>query len=159
MNNYNKSMVGKNKKGWIRIVEAFIALLLIMGVLLFVINRGGFGGDDLSNEIYKVQVSVLREIETDASLREVILKENLANKLPIPWINFTDETGLLPVKQRIEERMPEYLECEGMLCELDTICNLDSYSEKDIYAQAVAITADKKNYQPRQLKIFCWTRE
>jgi hypothetical protein len=30
----------KNNKGWIEIVEAFVAVLLVAGVLLFVLNKG-----------------------------------------------------------------------------------------------------------------------
>src|SRR3989344_493349 len=63
-----------DKRGWIRVVEAFVAILLIVGVLLFVINKGYIGKKDISKQVYDAEISVLREIELDDNLREEILK-------------------------------------------------------------------------------------
>jgi len=140
----------KNKKGWIKIVEAFFAIMLIMAVLLVVINKGYIGGKDISKKVYSAQLSILREIELDDILREEIL--NVKN-LPIE----ENDDGFPPsVKTRIDERLPNYLKCEAKICELDKICAIDNSQVKDIYAQSVAIVADSENYYPRQLKLFCW---
>lgn len=143
----------KNKKGWIRIVEAFVALLLIMGVLLVVINKGYIGKKDISQQVYEVQIGILREVELDDSLRNELLE--VAN-LP------ADETALTTSASntinKIKSRLPDYLDCETKLCELDKICALENYPDKDIYAQAVAISATLEKYQPRQLKLFCWVK-
>ena len=42
--------IKNNKKAWIRIIEAFVALLLITGVLLIVINKGYIGKEDVSSK-------------------------------------------------------------------------------------------------------------
>jgi len=143
-----------NKRGWIRIVEAFIAVLLIAGVLLFVIGKGYIGKKDISEQVYQVQLAVLREIELNSTLRTSILE---VDESELPWENFSAE-GLSDVKQKIEDRIPEYLECEAKICELDRVCPMGStLVEKDVYAQSVAITAEGEKYSPRQLKLFCWT--
>jgi hypothetical protein len=135
-----------NKRGWIRIVEAFIAVLLIAGVLLFVINKGYIGKRDISEQVYEVQLSVLREIELDSDLRLQILKS---------------EEGSVPeeVVNKTNERMPDYLECTSRICDLEVVCPIPEgyFIEKDIYAQAVAISAEGEEYGPKQLKLFCWT--
>jgi hypothetical protein len=146
-----------NKRGWIRIVEAFIAVLLIAGVLLIVINRGYIGRSDVSEQVYKVQLSVLREIELDDDLRSKVLEVG-ENQLPVNWTSFNNTKYRLgDVKQRIIDRTPEYLTCEARICKLDVICAQEKFIEHDVYAQSVAITADLERYAPRQLKLFCWT--
>jgi len=143
----------KNKKGWIRIVEAFISVLLVAGVLLTLINTGMIGKSDISENVYNSQTAILREIELDDSLRAEIL-DLQNNNLPIRWEDF-DTYGLNGIKLKIEQRKPEYLNCTAKVCALNEICELDKYEEGDVYAQSVAITANIQNYKPRQLKMFC----
>ena len=69
----------RNKRGWIRIVEAFIAVLLVAGILLFVINKGYIGRRDISQQVYDAQLAVLREIQLNDTLRTQILQEDLAD--------------------------------------------------------------------------------
>lgn len=147
-----------NKKGWIRIVEAAVSILIITGVLLVVINKGYIGKKDISERVYDAQISVLREIEKDENLRDIILEVN-NSELPTEWDEFTG--SLATIKTRINQRMLEqasYLECEAKLCELDKICVLEKYIEKDVYAQATIISANLEHYQPKQIKMFCWEK-
>ena len=133
-----------NKRGWIKIVEAFIAILLVAGVLLFVINKGYIGKADISDKVYDAEISILREIELDDNLRSQILQSEL-DEVP---------QGII---DKVGQRKPDYLTCEAKLCKLDEICEMDTYIEKDVYSQSVAIAADKQKFDPRQLRLFCWT--
>ena len=145
----------KNKKGWIRIVEAFVAILLITGVLLVVINKGYIGNNNLSERIYDFQLSVLREIETDSNLRSVILDPNLI--IPVEEGEGSFPRDILNV---IISEKPNYLECKSKICLAERICSLETYNvEKDVYANSVIITANLTEYNPRQIKIFCWTKD
>jgi len=148
-----------NKRGWIRIVEAFVAILLIMGVVLLVINKGYVGRDDLSLEIYEEQTALLREIQLNDITRIDLLtadNEDPGTILPITW----DDSNFPPsVKNRINQRFQGTLICEAKICELDRVCVLDTAPETDVYAQSIAISATSGTYSPRQLKMFCWTEE
>jgi hypothetical protein len=136
----------KGKQGWIKIVEAFIAILLVAGVLLFVINKGYIGKSDISDRVYQAQISILREIELDDNLRTQILNAELEGDVP------------QDVLDKIEQRKPDYLTCVAKICKMDVICESgETPLEKDIYAQPVAITTDSESFDPRQLKLFCWT--
>ena len=142
-----------NKKGWIKIVEAFIAILLVAGVLLIVINQGYIGKKDISSDVYDVEVSILREIQLNDALRDDILN---AEPIPIKWDDFPPN-----IKTKIIDRTPNYLDCEAEICEMDEVCELDEYPEKDVYAQSVAITTTletPEEQQLRQLKLFCWVK-
>jgi len=134
-----------NKRGWIKIIEAFIAILLVAGVLLFVINKGYIGKADISDKVYDAELSILREIELDDSLRSQILEAEIGGNVP------------KDIRDKVEQRKPDYLTCEAKICKLDEICEMDTYLEKDVYSQSVAIAADREKFDPRQLRLFCWT--
>ncbi len=144
MSSYLKRLRIKQRRGWIRIFEAVIALLLITGVVLTLINKGYLSKENISEKVYKSQLTVLREIEKDQNLRQLILTS----------------TGDVPqeVHGKISKRMPNYLECDSKICKLDEICSLASYPDKDVFAQSVAITATTQTYAPKQLKMFCWVK-
>lgn len=154
----------QNKRGWIRIVEAFVAILLVTGVLLFVINKGYIGKTDISSEIYDIETSILRNIELNPELRKEILETVEGNTLPISWEDINSEGNkIFPQKTKttLEQSLQDYsyLECKAKLCELNKICTLDNLPEKDVYAQSVVISSTLQIYSPSQLKLFCWLKD
>jgi len=148
-------MIKKNKRGWIRIVEAFVSILLISGVLLSVIDKGYFQNEDMSVKVYKAETAILKEIQLDEELRKEIINID-SNRLPISW-----DSPYFPinVSDRINERVPNYLECEAKICNITNDCDLGKILDKDVYAKATIISANLEKYNPSQLKLFCWTKE
>lgn len=143
----------KSKKAWIKIFEAVIAVLLIAGVLLVIVGRGGTGDDKESLRIQDIEVSILREIEL-SNLRDVIID---AEPLPIDWVDFESE-GLGEVKANIISKTPDYLDCKARLCNMTDSCVLGEDKDAEVYVQSVVITASLETYSPRQLKLFCWEK-
>lgn len=144
----------KNRRGWVRIVEAFVSILLIISVFLIILGGWDIGETDTSSVIYETEIAVLREIQLDKSLREEILD---LETLPVNW---DDVDFPLGVREKIEERKPDYLKCEAKICGLGSSCELENYEEKDVYVQSVLITVSPTQvsvFSPRQLKLFCWT--
>jgi hypothetical protein len=148
----------KQKKGWIRIVEAVIALLIITGALLIAIG-GGHLKKDISQKVYDEELIILKEISKDKDMREAIVAVPLTNT-PTAWNDF-DAHSLSGVKNKIEERTPSYLACVARICRLDTICESQDTSlpiDDSVYARSIAITATSTEYNPKQLKIFCYEK-
>ncbi len=145
-----------NKRGWIEIVEAFIAILLIASVILIVINRQTANAD-ISEKIYTVQISILREIQTNDSLRADIASVG-EGLLPLSW---GAEGFPANIFNKINERTPDYLECAATICVINTPCVLGTVSgseNKNIYSQSVVISSTIGGLVYRQLNIFCWTK-
>jgi len=143
----------KDRGGWIEIVEAFVAVLLVAGVILIVLNRGGFQKTEISEKVYQAELSILREIESNDTLREdIVLAEE---PMPVEWgdVRFPTE-----VKKRIIIRTPNYLTCIGKICNMNQTCVTEETDEGDIYSQAVAIISTLQNITFRKLNLFCWTR-
>lgn len=141
----------KNKKAWIKIVEAFTAVLLVAIVLLIVINSEYIKKEDISIQVYNIQISILREIQFNKTLRAEILN---VTAVPLEWDDFP-----LNLKDKINERTPNYLECNARICSSEDVCDFTGIIDKDIYAESVLISATlESGYRPKQLKLFCWVK-
>lgn len=142
-----------NKKGWMEIVEAFAAIMLVAAFLLIMFNRSN-KGDDFSYEVYTIQISILREIQTNDIMRSEIA--NASEPLPISW---GDSRFPADIKNKITERTPSYLECVGQICSPTETCVLDREIKKDIFSEFVTITAIAGEGEVyRRLNLFCWTK-
>lgn len=144
----------KDKRGWIRIVEATVAILLIVGVSLIIINQR-YVKDDMSEKVYEDEAEILKEIQLDNDLRNSILTVSI---VPIE----SGTTGFpTDVIAKIDERTPAYLDdCWAKICEVNENCYLDNLPpDKDVYAHSVIITVTQgAGYSPKQLKLFCWVK-
>ena len=143
-----------NKHGWIKIVEAMTAILLIAGVVLIAINQSRGIEEDIFSRIHNNQISILRDIQLNNSLREEIANSTITP--PIEWSEF--DLLANKTKTRIIEKTPNYLECEAKICEIGDLCPLTSVDSKSIYAETVIIAATNTEYNLRQLKLFCWEK-
>lgn len=146
------SFFPKNRKGWVEIVEVFIAILLLMGVLFVVIESTSPKEDEISSKIYEREISILRDIELNNTLRTEILSVPLS-ALPVNWTEFSFSLPL--VRERIISLSPLDLECQAKICELNDICAPDEFPEKSIYVKSLVISANLNTYSPRQLKLYC----
>lgn len=135
-----------NKKAWIKIVEAFIGIMLITGIMLMILNRESIGTDQTAVRIYQAEEGILREIQLNNSLREIILTE----PLNVEW----------NISENIKNKIPNYLDCKANICELNSACTIDINTVKDVYVQSTAITTDlnTQNYDLRKVVLFCWVR-
>ena len=139
-----------NKGGWIKIVEAFISILLITGVVLVILSEDNLVNSDLNSEIYESQLITLRDIQMNSTLRQFILEA--------PAVESDDAEFPEEVITRIQYFSLDYLECKAKICGLESPCSLDNPPEKEVHAQSVAITSTSTTYDPKQLKLFCWSK-
>jgi len=132
----------RGKKAWLRILEAFIAILLVSGVLIVVYSRviQKPGKED----IYNLETSILEEIAENSSLRDEVLKE-------MPEIS--------KINDFVQKRIPPGFSFRVKICDVEVICQLDDYlgeEGKEIYSDERMISSVLERYQPKILKIFMW---
>ncbi|MEK6898332.1 MAG: hypothetical protein AABX28_03170 [Nanoarchaeota archaeon] len=147
-----KFLILNQKKAWIRIVEAFSMILLITGVLLIILSRGNVAESNSFQSIYDAERGILTDIQLNYSLRASLIALNL----PTGWEDMPDE-----ITGRITSKTPEGLECKAKVCAIGSECFLSSGEVpigKDVYSQSTIIMTDLNNYNPRQLKLFCWVK-
>jgi len=142
-------MVGKSflrkKKGWIRIVEAFVAIMLILSVFVYIYyqrNQSGF-----SDRVLTMETQVLNEIAYNDSLRQAVITNS-----------FTD------IDNFIKTRIGGNLAYNFTICKPEDACGLANYpsGNKEIYSRETLIfTGDRSNpdsYKESKLKLFVWVR-
>lgn len=131
----------KNKKGWLRIVEAFIAILIVASILIIIVMRIP-KQDEV--DMHEMQRFILEQVSTNDTLRGEILDEARVDK---------DIT-----KSFINRVIPAYWNFTIEVCEIDDICGMPFYIDKEIYADEILITSNLTLYAPKKLKFFIWEK-
>ena len=131
----------KNKRGWIRILEATIAILIIGSVLLVMYSRN-IEKDDVSEYAFEIEKEVLADISLKPELRRAVLEENIT-----------------VLRDFASEKIPLAFEFEILVCDLGIPCNMDHYVEKDVFVEESIISADLQGYGPKKVRLFLWESE
>ena len=134
-------MIKKNKKAWLRIVEAFLAIIIFLAAVLTTMSKTkplSFVNED---EVYAKQRQILDIIVKNDSLRESVLKNN------------TQE-----IKNFISGVIPKNWDYAFNICELDKICYADTPNDKDVYSSETMVSSTMKEYKPRKIKFFVWMK-
>lgn len=127
----------RDKKAWLRIVEAFTAVLIVASVLILIVARQP--KQDNTDSIHEIQRTVLKQVSLNETLRGEILENNKAG-----------------TENYIKNNLPVYLNFTIRICGVTEICGLTSYIDKEIYADEMLITSNLTKYQPKKLKFFVW---
>ncbi|MBT4376120.1 hypothetical protein HOD29_01980 [archaeon] len=145
----------KNKKAWIKIAEAFISILLIIGVLMAVLVYQNVNKkNDLNEKINSQEISILNNIQTNKSLREDILG---ITSLPLD----SNET-LFPtlVKEELNNTILGELICKFAICPIEGECSVMGLpDDQEIFVKSVVISSSLEEYAPRKLNLFCYQNE
>ena len=130
-----------NNKGWIRILEAFIAVTILAGFFTFV-YVSNVRNESQINEIYNLQKVILDEIADNIELRNKVLDNNLDD-----------------VKNFVEERVPPSFNFEVKICNIEDICQLSFYVEEVFSSERIiSTTLNRQNVNPKKVKIFMWRK-
>ena len=127
-----------NKRAWLRIAEAFIGVMIILGVLIVIYSRS-VSDNQRIEEVYHLEDVILDEIAFNDNLRGAVLAENfeiinnyVADRIKHTGFNFTIR-----------------------ICDVGDICGLPVY-QKEVYARDRPISANLTVYNPKKVKIFMW---
>ena len=131
-----------NKRGWLRIVESSIAVLIIFSVLI-VVSRTST--PQPSADLTSTITPILEEIARNVSLREQIVEQGAAS---VPTLQAF-------VGKRIKQSTIKY---DVAVCDVQEICSLATYPSDatNIYAGERIISSTLNNYNPKKVKIFLW---
>lgn len=131
----------RNKRGWIRVLEVFLAILIVMGALLVGVSdlNANIDSDD---QIYEIQRDILELINKNDKLRDDIMVRNKAN-----------------VKDYIEKLIPENWDFDINICDLSDNCNNPTgIFNQDVFVTEIMIAANLINNDPKKLKFFVWMK-
>jgi len=141
-----------NKKGWIKVVEAFMAVLLIGGVIIVIINSNSeVNSEDISSKVYKDEKAMLRAVELDDSCRTSIFSLSDSN-LPA---SLNGSAFPQNVKTKLEQKNPGYLICVAKICKISEECVITNTQSKEVYSTYSVIFANLQTYNPRKIVLSC----
>ncbi len=139
------------RKGWIRVVEAFFAIVLIGGVIVIVTSQTPDNNQDSASGIYDSELAILQSIELNDSLRADILSPLLDAALPL---ELSDSAFPASVKTEINNKIPAYLACNARICTITEVC-VPSHASSNVYIKQVTIFANLTINNPRKLTLAC----
>lgn len=128
----------KNKKGWLRIVEASIAILIIASATLLIIYKEPAKS---AVDVHEIQRDILELAVLNESIRASILQDDI-----------------LSVELYIEENTPSDWNFTIRICEVDEVCGMPFYINEDVYADEILVAANLTKYSPKKLKMFMWEK-
>lgn len=140
-----KNRLKKGKRGLLRIVEASIAVLIVLAAILIVsTNKEVKTQSDLSD----VLPELLEEIAKNASIRDKIFNDG--------------QSAILDIENFLSSRIRNpSLDYAVVICDdINGVCGLESYPENadgDLFADERVIGGTiGSGYSPKKLKIYLW---
>lgn len=135
----------KTKRAWLRIVEAFFAILLIFGAFFLIIENKKEKTEVYTGEyIEDLQRTILNNLANDEEARIKILVERNESYL----------------NERIKTLLPPAIEFKIVLCNItDKFCLFPGeYPDKNVYSMDRVISSTLENYDPVFLRLFVWEK-
>lgn len=137
-----------NKKGWIRIVEAFMAIVILLGFLLLMLGQMNKSNNS-NSAIEENNAKILSGIESNLTLRNEVLSSSVPINSSSPGfspilLNYLNN-NTLPVES-----------CLMNICPPESECQLSSEPNSNIYSSEVLVSANATLYSPRKVKVFCY---
>ena len=137
-------MLFNNKRGFLRILEAFIAVLIIASVMSFLYVKQ-IKQPSEERQVQQIMKVALDEISNNRLLREAVL-------------NSDNQT----INSSLSEIIPNIYVFEFRICELNQICGLEKqnsyYTENNIFADEATISSTLETYGLKKIRIFIWEK-
>jgi len=137
--------IAYGKRGWMRLMESVIAVLILASVLIVVYTNNSSSVSS-SEYISNLQTKVLGEIAENASLRSEVLKDspdigvlNSSVRANIP-INFNFQLNVCPFD------LPEG-------------CLFSGGTSEELYVKDTLISGDLQEYNPKIVRLYVWEKE
>ncbi len=145
----------RNKRGWIRILEATIAVMIVAGVLVVAyakqVDRGGGPVDYFQS----LQKQILMDISASGELRLMVLNNN-------------EEMVSLFVGEKVPDAFGYYLRICGLgdvsdFCKIDDVGVVAEIKDKDVFVEEIVVSADlgdgsSAKYNPKRVRLFVWEK-
>jgi|TARA_Y100000310_G_scaffold38954_1_gene36550 hypothetical protein len=137
--------VNLNKRGYIKTVEAFIAIIIILIVVFFLIPERPKQEPSTPHIVESAQNFILNELTLNDSARECIVSNPLCENS----ITFT---------HIIDSNIPPGYEHSVKICDT-TNCVVSTPSDKDVYVDDMIIASTLKKQNPKIVRLWIWNLE
>ncbi|MEA3414258.1 MAG: hypothetical protein U9Q99_01905 [Nanoarchaeota archaeon] len=141
-------VIKKNKRGWIKIVEAFLAILLLITIVLLAVNTK-YLNINKEETFYNLENKIFQRIQINKTLRNNIL----SSEIPINSSNPSFSNLLI---NELEYSTPLGINCNMAICPTNFSCDTEEGINKSIYVKEILIVGNSTVYSPRIVKLACY---
>ena len=142
-----------NKRGWMRILEATIAVLIVSGVLIVIYSQQSKDRIEVDDYFYNLQRQVLMDISSSSELRisalngdEEILSDFAGEKIPLAfgyYLRVCDFGG------------------PSDFCKIDDVNTVVLVQDKEVFVDEIIISAELGDgtdsiFAPKKVRLFVW---
>lgn len=149
-----------NKKGWMRILEATIAVLIVSGTLLVVYSKQIDRTVSPAEYFEDMQGQILADVSTNSSLRLNVL--NADN-------DSSSDSNFSTLNNFVAGKISEGFGYSLQICNLSSFydyCKMDyptfvATIDKNIFTEEIIVSAelgdgDSATYEPKKVKLYVW---
>jgi len=130
----------KNKRAWLRIIEAVLAILIIFGAVLYIVSKQTYKPDQ-SEMIYEKQTQILDMVSKNESLRQMVLDKQ------------TNQIEL-----EISKFVPASWNFSTCISNITLICSPQTPHDRNVYVKEILIASTLQQYSPQKLRFFVWVK-
>lgn len=154
----------KNKRGWLRILEATVSVLIVAGVLIIAYSNQTSVSTTSEDYFDSLGKRILEDIAINSTLRLAVLNVDCEDDE-----EYNDDGNFIIVYNFVEESMMDYVGFSISICNMDDdtdFCKLNGdyvteTVDKNVYTSEMIISSelgdgDNAVYSPRKIRIFMW---
>ena len=138
-------LVNLNKKGYIKTVEAFIAIIIILIVVFFILPERPKQEFETPPIVESAQNFILNELTYNETARDCVI----TNRLCENSIVFTSI---------IESNIPAGYNYTAKICDTTT-CVVPTPIDKDVYVSDIIISSTLEEQKPKIVRLWIWSRD
>ena len=149
-----------NKKGWMRILEATIAVLIVSGTLLVVYSRQVDRSVSATDYFEDLQGQILADVSTNSSLRLNVLNIDEDS---------SGDSNFSALNNFVAGKISEGFGYSLQVCNLSSFydyCKMDyptfvATIDKNIFTEEIIVSAElgdgsSATYEPKKVKLYVW---
>ena len=131
-----------NKKAWLRITEASIAILIVFSAMLIIMSKQNTTSN-INQEVQEKQSKILDTLLSNDKSRTQILNQDLE-----------------PLNEKISKLIQSNWEFAINICEIESSCpNPLPIYDKEVYTSERLIVSTPTNYSPKKIRFFVWMKD
>jgi len=134
-----------DKKGYIKTLEAVIAIVLILGFIFLYLPREDTGSNEVPPLVASAQDSIKESLTNDVALREAIINQDS-----------NDNSGQDAMEELLEANLPPGFNGNFNICGTPTCIGEGVPVDKNIYVEDIIISATLETQKPKIVRVFIW---
>ena len=142
----------RGKRGFLKVLEAFIAVILIAGVMaFFYVQRSSiYGVEEQARQLIRVS---LQEISNNVELRNAVLNGGYSDSTDSAVIG-----NRTIINDTLKTIISNQYDFHFEICDLTEACGYAGQLDRDVFSDevSVSVTLDSVGLNPKKIRLFLW---